>query len=138
MEDFNDDALCSSTCDAVCPLSGPWYNGSIDPLNWLVFAGSTPTAGTGPDDDFPGGGQYVYLESSGACPTNGQAILYSHCIEVNAPAGDTCHFSFDYLMFGNTVNDLKLEVTINGGQNWNLLWQKTGNQAPAGGISTSI
>ena len=128
LEDFNDDALCSSTCDAVCPLSGPWYNGSIDPLNWLVFAGSTPTAGTGPDDDFPGGGQYVYLESSGACPTNGQAILYSHCIEVNAPAGDTCHFSFDYLMFGNTVNDLKLEVTINGGQNWNLLWQKTGNQ----------
>lgn len=127
-EDFNDEEVCVGICSTPCELQGFWINSRADALDWLAGQGPTETPGTGPDDDFPGGGRYIYLEGSGSCPTNSEAILYSHCMEIVAPPGSSCHFSFDYHMFGTAVNSLALEITIDGGQNWQGLWSLSGNQ----------
>ncbi len=127
-EGFNNEIVCEGICSTPCDLSGIWANSRADGLDWLAHAGETETPGTGPSDDFPGGGNYVYLEGSGACDFNSEAILYSHCMEIVAPPGSSCHFSFDYHMFGTAVNSLQLDISEDGGQTWTNLWQLSGNQ----------
>lgn len=127
-EDFDEESPCVGICSTPCDLQGFWTNSRADNLDWLAGQGPTETPGTGPDDDFPGGGRYIYLEGSGNCPNNSEAVLYSHCMEIVAPPGSSCHFSFDYHMFGTAVNSLSLGITIDGGQSWTTLWSLSGNQ----------
>ena len=127
-EDFNSETVCIGICSTPCDLTGLWANSRADDLDWLAFEGPTETPGTGPSDDFPGGGRYVYLEGSGACDYNDEAILYSHCMQIVAPPGSSCHFSFDYFMYGTAVHSLQLDITLDGGENWIPLWQLSGNQ----------
>ena len=35
-----------------------------DTFDWTVDANGTPSGGTGPSDDFTGGGNYMYTEAS--------------------------------------------------------------------------
>lgn len=127
VEDFNSQALCDPFCGVVCPLTGPWRNAGNDHFDWLVNIGPTSTTQTGPEDDVPGGGNYIYIETSGAQCRNGNlAFLVSDCIEVHA-GPDSCDMSFDYILHGIHVNGLALEVTTNGGSSWQLLWQANGN-----------
>lgn len=127
VEDFNSDTLCNTVCNAPCGLSGIWQNDHAAPLSWIAYSGSTPTQTTGPDDDFPGGGNYVYLEGTGTCLTNNAAILVSNCMEVQAPMGINCHFSFNYYMYGAAIGSLSFEVSTDGGLTWLPLWSEAGN-----------
>ena len=128
VENFNADTLCAAICDEFCGLSGIWQNDVNAPLSWITFSGATPTQTTGPTDDFPGGGNYLFLEGTGTCLTNDAAILKSNCMEILAPMGGNCHFSFNYYMFGAAVGTLNFEVSTDGGLTWTTLWTESGNQ----------
>ncbi|MCB9296795.1 MAG: hypothetical protein H6559_27310 [Lewinellaceae bacterium] len=126
---FDDLPACGLFCDTECDIAGTWRNSRDDGFDWLVDAGGTPTVGTGPSDDVSGGGNYIYLETSGEiCQPNKTAYLLSNCIQLDKQGSDTCHLSFFYHMFGVGIGTLKLEVSDNGGFSWNTLWQKSGNQ----------
>lgn len=130
VEDFNAFPDCDPICGAACPLGGVWHNATTDDIDWLVYHGSTPTSGTGPDDDVPGGGKYLYLETSGSlCNGGRQAVLYSNCIDVISRT-DTCDLTFNYMLNGVHVNALYLEVTTDGGTTWQTIWQALGNKGP--------
>jgi len=129
-ENFNDQIKCSPNGgDCVdCPtVEGVWKNSVADDIDWIVNSGSTVTSGTGPSTDADVNGQYIYVESSGGCRPNKEAILKSDCIEVEASTG-ICHLSFFYHMFGSNINSLFLEVTTDG-TNWVSLWSASGSQS---------
>jgi hypothetical protein len=128
-ETFNDLPLCAGICGVPCQIAGStWWNASTDHFDWTVFSGPTQTAFTGPTDDVPGGGKYIYIETSAPqCRNGNEAVLMSNCIEV-AASGDLCDMSFDYMMYGANVNGLKLEASKDGGLSWHILWQETGNK----------
>ena len=125
---FDDAVLCAPVCGVACPLDGPWQNSTQDQFDWVVHNDSTPSANTGPPAGAGGSGRYLYLESSAPTCQNGRrAVLVSDCFDVRSRA-DGCDFSFDYHLFGNAVNSLRLEVTNDGGLNWTLLYLLSGNQ----------
>lgn len=129
IEHFSADTVCEPVCTAGCTLSGIWRNDESAGLPWLVYAGSTPTDGTGPSDAADTGGKYLYIETSGtAC--NGTAVLQSGCFEVTQPLADGCHFSFSYHMAGAHIGSLWLDVSTDG-ITWRRLWEKTGHQGNA-------
>ncbi|MEO1263239.1 MAG: T9SS type A sorting domain-containing protein [Bacteroidota bacterium] len=127
-EDFNQQQNCMAICGVPCPISGVWQNSLIDDFDWIVNDNSNITNfGTGPDDDNPGGGKYIYIESSGSSCRNGkEGVLISNCMQVNASA-DSCDMSFDYLMFGSNVNSLRLEYKETDSTNWKLIDLLAGN-----------
>lgn len=128
VEDFESQTVCPNSCLAECEITGTWFNITGDRTDWLINQGSTPTANTGPNTDADGNpnGKYIYLESSCNAGFNWEAQLYSHCITVIAESGD-CHFSFNYMMNGATVSEIKLQVTLDG-QSWQNLWNVSGNR----------
>ncbi|GJM36169.1 MAG: hypothetical protein DHS20C18_51700 [Saprospiraceae bacterium] len=128
-ETFDDQTNCSKICGDSCLLTGAWRNGPANSFDWIVNNGNTPTTGTGPGNDITGGGKYVYLETSeGSCPDNAEAFLYSPCMILNKQGTDTCHLSFYYHMFGLSIGSLGLEVSTDGGFNWDNIWEKRNNQ----------
>ncbi|RMG86595.1 MAG: hypothetical protein D6714_03950, partial [Bacteroidetes bacterium] len=127
-ESFDSLALCPAVCGAPCGISGVWHNATLDGFDWTVHRGSTLTSQTGPDDDALGGGQYIYLETSGGECQNSEAHLVSDCLEVHAGA-DSCDLSFFYHLFGNNFSmNLALDLSTDGGQNWTRLWSVSGNK----------
>jgi subtilisin-like proprotein convertase family protein len=129
-EDFNNQINCQAVCAETCHIAGAWYNASHDDFDWIVHQGASPTFQTGALDDYPGGGKYIYIETSGtSCQNGNQAILTSNCIEVFSNP-DSCDLSFNYLMYGSHVDSLFLEASTDGGKTWNLLWKIGGNQGP--------
>lgn len=130
-ENFNSQQLCQPLCGITCPVVGTWRNASNDNFDWLVNTDTTLTALTGPPGDNPGGGNYLYLEASGASCRNGKrAVLVSNCIQVVANP-DTCDMSFDYNFNGVHINGMSFEVSTDGGQTWAILWNASGNKGPA-------
>jgi len=130
VETFNTQTNCSTICGEACAIQNSiWRNAGQDNFDWHVNSGATPSIGTGPASDANGGGKYLYLETSGSLCRNGnQAILASNCIEVDASGSDSCHFSFQYHMNGSTIGRLRLQITIDGGETWQTIWEKLGNQ----------
>ncbi len=128
-EDFNAQTICPAICGVSCPINGIWSNSMIDDFDWLVNdKTNVTTAGTGPTDDSPGGGKYIYIESSQSLCRNGnEGILISNCMEVHADA-DSCDMSFDYLLYGVNVEELRFEYTEDGGLNWITLYSIEGDQ----------
>ncbi len=129
--DFDDQEVCGFICGNSCDVEGVWRNDQEhDDFDWLVATGSTPTNGTGPLADVSGDGSYVYIEASGTfpCDEGGEAYLLSNCIQLNKKGTDTCHLSFNYHMQGFQVGQLRLEVSEDGGFNWQSIWQRSGHQ----------
>lgn len=127
LENFDNQAICSTNCPDPCQITGVWNNATNDDFDWIINAGPTLTSLTGPDDDVPGGGNYIYLESSPSpCRSNNQALLVSNCIEVHA-SPDSCDMSFNYMLYGVNVNSVLLQITTNGGATWQTLWSASGN-----------
>lgn len=129
VETFNSQTKSSGICGEEVIIHGVWHNSVLDNFDWLVNSGSTTSLNTGPDDDADkSGGKYIYIETSGAlCRTGNEAFLTSNCIEVDASGADSCHFSFQYHMYGKDVNKLSLQITTNGGSSWQTIWEKQGN-----------
>lgn len=126
---FAEENNCQTNCGEPCPMTGLWRNGPNADIPWIVHSGGVPTQGTGPRSDANGDGKYVYLESSGSsCEEGSEAILLSACINFDKAGTDTCHFSFNYHMYGNTIGSLRLEASLDGGFSWQGIWQRSGNQ----------
>lgn len=127
LENFNAQVDCNAdgTCIDCPTIGGVWQNTQNDDIDWIVNSGSTVSSNTGPNNDADPNGQYIYLESSGSCGPNMEAILISDCIEVEASTG-ICHLSFFYHMFGININTLFLEITTDG-INWTTLWSQSGD-----------
>lgn len=123
VQEFDDFPLCSSfaPCEQPCPLIDGWNNetkGDIDQIDWLVHAGPTPTAMTGPTNDqnnFSQHGRYLYLESSGSCSAK-QAVLLSPCIDLGVSTQPV--LSFWYHMYGESIG--ALYVDLYDGKEWIL------------------
>lgn len=126
---FAAEQQCTTTCSAPCPLNGLWRNAPGADFDWIVNSGPVPTQGTGPISDANGDGNYVYLETSGSsCPSGSTARLLSACMELDLAGSDTCHFSFNYHMYGNSIGTLRLEITLDGGFTWQHIWERSGDQ----------
>ncbi len=126
-------ATCMSACTDPCPLPGVWQNVGGDDYEWKVRTGQGLTYPiAGPPSGPEGSGNYFYFRNS--CTFSGangkKAFLRTRCIQVNAPANQPCHFSFDQYQNTKTgqMSTLTLQVSINGGQNWTTLQTWAGNQ----------
>ncbi|MEM9920682.1 MAG: proprotein convertase P-domain-containing protein, partial [Bacteroidota bacterium] len=127
-ETFDAQNPCGRSCADDCNLSGSWYNVSTDDQDWLVNRGATTSSKTGPSDDISGGGQYIYTEASNReCPLASLTELRSNCLMIDTSQSN-CHLSFFYHMYGSETGSLQLEASIDGGQNWVLLWILSGDQ----------
>ncbi|MCB0704881.1 MAG: hypothetical protein KDC34_06200 [Saprospiraceae bacterium] len=129
IENMDATDVCGGTCTATCSLTGStWQNSQADDMDWLANTGPTPTTNTGPSTDISGTGTYFYMEASGACLEGSRAELYSPCLLIGAAASSSCHFSFWYHMYGTHVNAMMLEISIDGWQTSDTLWQLSGDQ----------
>ena len=131
-EGFEMEPLCGTLCNNPCALSGSWQNSARSDYNWLTASGQTPTLGTGPDGGGEGSAQYIYLEASGNnCGEDKTAFLESNCLLLQKQGTDSCHFSFQYHMSGEGIGRLALEASMDGGFNWQPLWERSGDQGNA-------
>jgi len=102
--------------------ANPKYTGTLGPNTryaWSSKNGSTLFASTGPDNDNTTGiGNYLYAEASVA---NRQlpARVTSPCIALDSI--DDSYLSFYYHMFGNGIEDFRLEILDEGVWNSNIL-----------------
>ena len=127
-ENFDTQTACSTSCGSSCEIAGLWSNSTNDDFDWLVDSGGTTSANTGPSDDITGGGNYIYIETSGGgCQGTNRADLVSNCLLIGADT-ESCHLSFYYHMFGTGVNVLNLDISTNEGINWVNLWSLSGDQ----------
>lgn len=127
-ENFNAQSTCGTNCSSACNITGLWSNSSEDDFDWLVDAGGTTSANTGPSDDVTGGGNYIYIETSGAnCQDGNRADLISNCLLIGA-ASESCHLSFYYHMYGASIGAMNLDISTDEGLNWINLWSLNGNQ----------
>ncbi|NNF31566.1 MAG: DUF1028 domain-containing protein, partial [Flavobacteriaceae bacterium] len=107
---------------------GEWSQVTNDDLNWTRNSNGTPSNNTGPSSAFDGT-VYIYVEASGNGTgyPNKRAIIESACFDLTDKT--SANFSFNYHMFGsNDMGSIDLEVSTNGGLNWNSIWNLTGNQ----------
>jgi hypothetical protein len=103
-------------------------NGTNNGFYWGTGTGETGSADTGPDDDVSGGGQYVFVESSNGSQDN-EAFLTSPAIDVSALT--TPSLIFQYHMFGEDINELKVEVKETSASTWTGFANITGAQQTA-------
>jgi len=129
VETFDDQEVCSNFCGRDCDIQGVWKNDRSDSFDWTIYSDPSPSAGTGPSGDVENDGNYIYLETSGSqCRDGNLAYLVSNCLEVDTENTDSCHFSFNYHLFGASIASLSLEISTDGGGNWTSIWSETGNQ----------
>ena len=103
-----------------------WQDVGGDNFNWTRNSGGTPSWSTGPSSSY-GGNYYIYMEASSPNNPYKTARTISPFINlIGAPSQTT--FSFRYHMLGNSMGELKLEVSDDGGSSWDQLWVKSGNQ----------
>ncbi|XP_077137851.1 IgGFc-binding protein-like [Ranitomeya variabilis] len=101
--------------------------GNTDEGDWIRAKFCTPTAGTGPDGDYPDGfGYYLYLEASNLIP-NDRIILDSRALVIH----ETICIDFWYHMDGpETENQLSVIITGDHGMWRSNIWQRIGQQGP--------
>ncbi len=108
---------------------GLWTQGvddipGTDYEDWTLNSGGTTSNGTGPTNDFTGGGNYLYTEASNANATtnvgpNNTVTLISPCIDLIGY--ENTIFSFYYHMFGTAVGSISVDVSIDNGSSWSQL-----------------
>lgn len=129
-EGFDNRPLCLAGCSSPCLLSESlWYNAKEDGgQDWIIHSGPTDTPNSGPTGDINGGGRYIYIENNPAlCSPGVEVVLQSECIEVLSNASG-CDMSFYYHMYGADITSLRIEISIDNGNTWNILHSVSGNQ----------
>jgi hypothetical protein len=105
-----------------------WVNDPSNTSNWTARSTPTPSnaSGTGPSADHStGGGNYVYLESSG-CASN-TSNLWSAEMDVSGLTNPEARFW--YHMYGATMGSLSAYASTDGGTTWSSsLWNQAGDQ----------
>ena len=102
-----------------------WVNSSTDDFNWVINSESTPTQETGPSAANEGL-NYLYAEASGPNNPSKSAVIISPCF--NLKKATNAKFGFDYHIYGSSKSTLELEVSVDRGNSWNKIWQKSGNK----------
>lgn len=122
----------SASCITSFPYSesfetnfGGWTNATGDDTNFTRDSGGTPSSDTGPSSG-SAGSFYVYVEASNPNFPSKKATLVSPCFDLSGVTNPT--FKFDYHMFGSQINNLRAEVSTNGGSSWTQIFTKSGNQ----------
>jgi hypothetical protein len=75
-------------------------------LSFQTDAGGTTSSNTGPSDDVSGGGNYIYMETSGSSYGD-RAILVSDCIDIT---GTNPTLQFYYHMHGAAIDYLATDL----------------------------
>ena len=104
------------------PLLPGWQQATDDDFDWTHFAGTTPTAGTGPvgpDHGF----YYLYAEANGH--KNEKASLDSP--PLNLPTTFGVDMEYKYHMHGSHIDRLTLEVSTDCGHTWVLADEHIGS-----------
>ncbi|MBK8556022.1 MAG: hypothetical protein IPL65_09785 [Lewinellaceae bacterium] len=130
---FDSLVICPSGCADPCPLTGIWQNAADDDYEWKVRTGPGLTyPNAGPPGPIGGTGNYLFFRNS--CSFSGAfgktAKLRSLCLDLSAPGGDPCHFSFDLYMNAKVgqMGMLSLQVSADAGVNWTTVKVWSGNQ----------
>lgn len=114
-EDFESQTFClplpacgTATCNLINGSSN-LQNGQGDDINWLVWSGNTPTAGTGPVQDFSVGnpnGRYAYLYNYNC--NNQTGILESPCLDLSQAIRPYTMLAYHL----DSANDAKIHMDI--------------------------
>lgn len=105
-------------------LDNCWDRPSADNPNFGTRTGATGSAGTGPDTDVSGSGNYLYTEYSATNANYGE--VFSPYILIT-PSFPNPELEFSYHMFGADIDSLSVWAEVNGGSlQW--LWSAAGAQ----------
>ncbi|MDB0020762.1 T9SS type A sorting domain-containing protein, partial [bacterium] len=85
-----------------------WTNNTTDVLDWSVNSGGTPSGNTGPSDDVSGGGNYIYMETSGSSAGD-SAMLTTGNIDLSSLTSPGLRLYSH--MFGGSIGELSVWVT---------------------------
>lgn len=99
----------------------PWNDANINAFKWMPKSDTTPSANTGPPNDFSTNGKYMYTEAS---RWGGDAIMETPLMNFTGVSYPT--LSFAYHMYGADMGILEVEQWING--NWITLDTIQGQQ----------
>ena len=152
-DQFSDEGMGIPICGTPHVLiTENWHNLVDDETDWIPWAGPTPTGHTGPYglpeldfaimdgptffDGFSDGlrmvqrnsaeerqfdpGTYLYIESSDCC--SNRAILESDTLDFSDQ--DRVAFIFWYHMFGSNMGSLAMDISLDGGENWETTWEE--------------
>jgi len=85
-----------------------WAQETNDDFDWTVDAGGTPSGGTGPSDDFTGGGNYLYTEASSPRASGDVATVYSEIIDISGLTNPGLKFLNH--MYGSAIGTLTVDL----------------------------
>jgi len=89
-------------------FSNCWSQDTADTFDWTVDAGGTPSGGTGPSDDFTGGGNYMYTEASLPRAYGDVATMYSEVIDISGLTNPELRFLNH--MYGTAMGTLEVDL----------------------------
>ena len=85
-----------------------WSQDVNDDFDWSVDDLGTPSGGTGPSDDFTGGGNYMYTEASLPRAHGDTATMYSEVIDISGLTNPELRFLNH--MYGNAMGTLSVDL----------------------------
>ena len=115
-------------CDLQEGLCRPWRHSSEGNFNWTLWAGPTPSQGTGPETDHTTGtsnGYYLYTEGSNSQSEGDKAIIEAGPL---SKSDGSCLLSFAYHMKGDTMGELVVNIKLSN-QTVREIWQTRGYQS---------
>ena len=108
-------------------FSNCWSQDTADTFDWTVDAGGTPSGGTGPSDDFTGGGNYMFTEASLPRAYGDVATMYSEVIDISGLSNPELRFLNH--MYGNAMGTLSVDLWDAGtGTNLGTVFTHTGDR----------
>ena len=92
--------------DAGFPVC--WSQEANDQFDWSVDDLGTPSGGTGPSDDFTGGGNHMYTEASLPRAHGDTATMYSEVIDISGLTNPELRFLNH--MYGSAIGTLSVDL----------------------------
>jgi hypothetical protein len=103
-------------------ITTSWTNSGSK--NWITRTGAGATTTTGPAGAFQGT-RYLVVPNTGAT-TIDNYVIESPCMDLSGMGCAAATFRTH--MYGANIGTLRLEASTNGGQTWNTVWSRTGQQ----------
>ena len=101
-------------------------NWNTDDGDWIIDANGTPSNNTGPSDDMTGGGNYWYVEASGANYPYKYFVSQTDTFDISSTPGQI--LSFWYHMYSGYTGMGDLNVWIGDNNGWTKIDSIQGNQ----------
>jgi hypothetical protein len=98
---------------------GLWTQDTGDDFDWSRTSGGTPTSGTGPGAAADGS-YYLFTEAHNY--PQEIANLVSPCFDLSS--AEAAFFSYQYHMYGSSVGEFRVEVSVDTGSTWTALTAK--------------